>query len=41
MDTESSTSIADESRRGSRALLYRNEDGRVTNTKGMPQLLSS
>ncbi len=41
MDTESSTSIADESRLGSPALLYRNEDGRFANTKGMPQLLSS
>ena len=41
VDTESSTSIADESRLGSPALLYRNEDGRFANTKGMPQLLSS
>lgn len=41
MDTESSTSIADESHLGSPALLYRNEDGRFANTKGMPQLLSS
>ena len=41
MDTESSTSIADESRLGSPALLYRNEDGRFANTKGVSQLLSS
>lgn len=41
MDTESSTSIADESRLGSPALLSRNEDGRFANTKGMSQLLSS
>ena len=41
MDTESSTSIADESRLGSPTLLYHNEDGRFANTKGMPQLLSS
>lgn len=40
MDTESSTSIADESRLGSPALLYRNEDGRFANTKGVSQLLS-
>ena len=41
MDTESSTSIIDESSLGSPTLLYRNEDGRFANTKGMPQLLSS
>ena len=41
MDTEFSTSIADESRLGSPALLYRNEDGRFANTKGVSQLLSS
>lgn len=41
MDTESSTSIIDESRLGSPALLYRNEDGRFANTKGVSLLLSS
>ena len=41
MDTESSTSIADESRLGSPTLLYRYEVGRFANTKGVSQLLSS
>ena len=41
MDTESSTAFTDKSRLGSPTLLYRNEDGRFANTKGMSQLLSS
>ena len=41
MDTESSTSIIDESRLGSPTLLYRYEVGRFANIKGVSQLLSS
>lgn len=41
VDTESSTAFTDKSHLGSPTLLYRNEDGRFANTKGMSQLLSS